>query len=1121
MADKPNKSITNHKLQFSTNLTIGGKTFNSQDVSRLTPQSKEVHTVTGNENVPRNINKEFVNEAGSIKTGNALHTTTAGGVSPSPVVTSPSIAPSSHVATEIHSNSPVSTPFSERAHIPTSHSHNIMTSTEREGMARDNVESYTKFYQSTNVHKASDTSILHGGKVVPQTTGVEGIKTGVISNPATSPISKSPQITTPSPSPVSVSQPSRSGDDTEQRKTPSVIAGSIPKTNSAVSGVAYFTAVGIGNYDSKKVRVTGDKVLTGSAAEKAALARAVQSSMNASYQPNIIQKTVIQSKIAFFSELSKYQNKPVNLFQSASTGLLHGSRDALGKAQSALSKSDDMGTQAAGHVIGAGFTGYSVVKTAQNATPILVGAIKNTPSKLVNVGKGAWDVSSTFGKATVTVAKTAGYIQTGVIPMNSQALSMLKLQSQMTGLNTTNLSRKIIHRVETIKNRITTIKTGVITASNVVKRGVSTSYSVVRGLVTGKTTAAVAAAALERARNATIQGIKTGAVRGVKTLGKGTIRATVKGGMWTWHKGIPKGFHIAGGAALGLGKVLASTDNTALQGVGGALTVTRHGVKTALVGGKITYRTLMTSTKVTIKTAKNTWYAASYIKNKGLRNAFHHGKRKATKAVYEAGKSAVTAVINFVRTAGMKVVLPLLLIAAIVLGGSNVITAPVSAIAALFGGTFSTTEDGTTYTDYDIREFLSNTSYGIPALREAYINSMVSEFQSNLETNGGRFDYVRFYTSEDSKSQIDCTYAGVNSVFYTSEQIENIVQPIFNAALVMDYDLAPTDAEAKALMQDIFNSIFKKTYAETVEWCGQDEDGTTHPCDSCGRVHAASDCTDHITGTHGGYTCDSCCYYWCPGHHHSSRNSDGTTDHWTSYCSPGCRTGCTGYDYCGSHDVLSITLNMDGVYGLLQKYFTDPIDQLANLASRTEEQEVRLQTLKDYYELCLEYINEVNVNYGGGLSMDDLSGVAWVNGTRTGNQALIDLAMSQAGQTGGQPYWSWYGFSSRVEWCATFVSWCLNQSGYSAPKFASCQYQGVPYFTSHGQWAAGGYTNLVAGDVIFFDWEGDGRANHVGLVIGTDGTNVYTVEGNSGDTCKVKSYSINSSVILGYGLMNY
>ena len=163
--------------------------------------------------------------------------------------------------------------------------------------------------------------------------------------------------------------------------------------------------------------------------------------------------------------------------------------------------------------------------------------------------------------------------------------------------------------------------------------------------------------------------------------------------------------------------------------------------------------------------------------------------------------------------------------------------------------------------------------------------------------------------------------------------------------------------------------------------------------------------------------------------------------------------------------------------------------------------------------------------FGGGSPdgspSEDLSGVEFVNGTRPGNQELMELAKQQVGNVGGYPYWSWYGFNSRVEWCACFVSWCYGQMGLSEPRFAACQSQGIPWFTSHGQWGARGYENIAPGDAIFFDWDLDGSADHVGLVIGTDGSRVYTVEGNSGDACKIKSYDLNYQCIKGYGLMNW
>ena len=38
--------------------------------------------------------------------------------------------------------------------------------------------------------------------------------------------------------------------------------------------------------------------------------------------------------------------------------------------------------------------------------------------------------------------------------------------------------------------------------------------------------------------------------------------------------------------------------------------------------------------------------------------------------------------------------------------------------------------------------------------------------------------------------------------------------------------------------------------------------------------------------------------------------------------------------------------------------------------------------------------------------------------TSGGNQAIVEVALTQLGNEGGQPYWSWYGFDGRVEWCA-------------------------------------------------------------------------------------------------------
>ena len=143
--------------------------------------------------------------------------------------------------------------------------------------------------------------------------------------------------------------------------------------------------------------------------------------------------------------------------------------------------------------------------------------------------------------------------------------------------------------------------------------------------------------------------------------------------------------------------------------------------------------------------------------------------------------------------------------------------------------------------------------------------------------------------------------------------------------------------------------------------------------------------------------------------------------------------------------------------------------------------------------------------------------------TAGSNQGIVEVALTQIGNEGGQPYWSWYGFDSRVEWCACFVSWCADQCGYIdsglIPKFAGC-IDGANWFKSNNRWNDRNY-EPKAGDIIFFDWEGDGTTDHVGIVEKCENGTVYTVEGNSGDACRQRQYTVGSRNIYGYGIPAY
>ena len=157
-----------------------------------------------------------------------------------------------------------------------------------------------------------------------------------------------------------------------------------------------------------------------------------------------------------------------------------------------------------------------------------------------------------------------------------------------------------------------------------------------------------------------------------------------------------------------------------------------------------------------------------------------------------------------------------------------------------------------------------------------------------------------------------------------------------------------------------------------------------------------------------------------------------------------------------------------------------------------------------------QYVPHVMRYYSGGSLFAGLFG----------NQQIVSVAMGQLGNSGGQKFWSWYGFESRVEWCACFASWCAEQSGMVASgqvlKFSSCAV-GASWFQGQGRWKGKGYTPS-AGDFIFFDWNKDGQVDHVGIVVNVANGRVNTIEGNTSNMVARRSYQLGGGiVIVGYG----
>ena len=164
------------------------------------------------------------------------------------------------------------------------------------------------------------------------------------------------------------------------------------------------------------------------------------------------------------------------------------------------------------------------------------------------------------------------------------------------------------------------------------------------------------------------------------------------------------------------------------------------------------------------------------------------------------------------------------------------------------------------------------------------------------------------------------------------------------------------------------------------------------------------------------------------------------------------------------------------------------------------------------------------------LAADNSMWLAVLYGIYGSDDMIVQIALTQIGNVGGEPYWSWYGFSSRVEWCACFVSWCADQCGYIEngiiPKYAGCV-TGVNWFKQRNQWADNSI-EPTPGMIIFFDWDNkgdsgpqDGLSDHTGIVERVENGIVYTVEGNTSDCCAERHYSVGYYEILGYGIPAY
>lgn len=136
---------------------------------------------------------------------------------------------------------------------------------------------------------------------------------------------------------------------------------------------------------------------------------------------------------------------------------------------------------------------------------------------------------------------------------------------------------------------------------------------------------------------------------------------------------------------------------------------------------------------------------------------------------------------------------------------------------------------------------------------------------------------------------------------------------------------------------------------------------------------------------------------------------------------------------------------------------------------------------------------------------------------------IISLAIEQLGND-YTTYCKDMGYNYRIEWCACFISWLAEKLGITGiiPVDMSCNSQ-ISKFKNMGVWHTD--RNFQTGDILYYDWDISGDADHVGIIENVSGRTLAVIEGNSGnfpnDRVRRREITSDSSLIYGYARPKY
>jgi hypothetical protein len=141
---------------------------------------------------------------------------------------------------------------------------------------------------------------------------------------------------------------------------------------------------------------------------------------------------------------------------------------------------------------------------------------------------------------------------------------------------------------------------------------------------------------------------------------------------------------------------------------------------------------------------------------------------------------------------------------------------------------------------------------------------------------------------------------------------------------------------------------------------------------------------------------------------------------------------------------------------------------------------------------------------------------SWLGVHEPDHRFIIDIYNDFFDAAGNRP--RGYRVTYFDAWCATCASAAAIEAGGASttPLECGCE-EMINLFKKQGRYVSGNAYAPEKGDFIFYDWQGDGHADHVGVVEICDGTNITVIEGNNNDAVRRRTLRVGASYVRGYG----